>query len=57
MNSMARPNMSLPHERRKAALRSRELQLKVKAAETKEQLKMVRTELGAMKPKAKSKGY
>lgn len=52
---MARPNMSLPHERLKARLRSRELNLKVKQAETKEALKAVRTELAAMKPKAKQR--
>lgn len=48
---MARPSMSLPHERRKATLKSAELKLRVRAAETKEQLRAVRTELNAMKPK------
>lgn len=48
---MARPNLSLPHERRKAALKSAELKLRVRAAETKERLTAVRTELAAMKPK------
>jgi hypothetical protein len=48
---MARPNMSLPHERLKARLKSRELSLKVRAAETKEQLRAIRSELGAMRPK------
>jgi hypothetical protein len=52
---MARPNMSLPHERRKAHLKSRELQLRVKAAETKEALRAVRSELSAMKPKPSKK--
>lgn len=46
---MAR-GMSLPHERRKAKLRSRQLTLKVRQAETKEQLKAVSQELAAMKP-------
>lgn len=54
---MARPNMSLPHERRKASLRSRELQLKVRAAETREQLRAVRGELAAMRPKTKTKEF
>jgi hypothetical protein len=43
--------MSLPHERRKATLKSAELKLRVRAAETKEQLKAVRSELSAMRPK------
>jgi hypothetical protein len=42
--------MSLPHERRKARLKSRQLTLQVRAAETKEQLKAVKDELTAMKP-------
>lgn len=46
---MAR-GMSLPHERRKAKLRSRELILKVRMAETKEQLKATKQELQAMRP-------
>lgn len=54
---MARPNMSLPHERRKAALKSRQLQLQVRAAETKEQLKSVKSELAAMRPKAPKKEF
>lgn len=45
--------LSLPHERRKAKLKSRELTLKVRIAEAKEQLTNVKAELGAMKPKAK----
>lgn len=47
---MPRPNLSLPHERRKAQLKSAELKLRVRAAETKEQLRNVRTELKAMSP-------
>lgn len=54
---MARPNMSLPHERRKASLKGRELQLRVKIAENKAQLESVRSELKAMKPKAPKKEY
>jgi len=42
--------MSLPHERRKAKLKSRELHLRVRAAETKDALQQVRGELRAMKP-------
>lgn len=51
---MPRPNLSLPHERRKAKLSSRKLQLRVKIAESREQLKQVNDELAAMKPKAKT---
>ncbi len=54
---MARPNMSLPHERRKAQLKSRELQLRVRAAETKEQLRAVKTELSAMRPKTPKREF
>jgi len=43
--------MSIPHERRKAKLKSRELTLKVRIAESKDQLNNVRSELQAMKPK------
>jgi len=50
---MARANLSLPHERRKAKLRGAELSLKVKLAESKERLKNIRDELSAMKPKPK----
>lgn len=50
---MPRPNLSLPHERRKAKLKSRELALKVQVAEKKQELSAVRTELTAMKPKPK----
>lgn len=51
--AMPRSNLSLPHERRKAKLKGRELQLRVKIAENREGLKAVRTELAAMKPKPK----
>lgn len=47
---MARRNLSLPHERRKASLKSQELRLRVRQAETKEQLKRTRDELQAMSP-------
>jgi hypothetical protein len=53
---MARPNLSLPHERRKAQLKSKALTLGVKLAESKEQLKAVKAELAAMKPKSKGNG-
>jgi len=52
---MARPNLSLPHERRKASLKSRELTLRVRAAETKAALTSVKAELAAMRPKQKAK--
>lgn len=52
---MARRNLSLPHERRKATLKSQELRLRVRAAETKESLRAVREELKAMSP-AKKEG-
>ena len=50
---MARNRLSLPHERRKAKLQSRKLQLRVRTAETREQLKNVTAELAAMKPQTK----
>lgn len=50
---MASRSLSLPHERRKAKLKSRELTLKVRIAESKEQLNNVKSELSAMKPKPK----
>lgn len=51
---MARPNLSLPHERRKAKLKSRELNLKVRIAESKGALDQVKQELQAMKPKPRT---
>lgn len=48
---MARPSMSLPHERRKALLKSAQLKLRVQIVERREQLKRVTDELTAMKPK------
>lgn len=53
---MPRRNMSLPHERRKATLKSQELRLRVRQAETKEKLSLVRNELRAMQPKPKPDG-
>jgi hypothetical protein len=53
---MARANLSLPHERRKAKLKSRQLQLKVRQAETREQLKATNAELAAMRPAPKPTG-
>lgn len=50
------PRMSLPHERRKARLKSRQLTLKVRQAETKEQLKAVSAELAAMRPPKPKQG-
>jgi hypothetical protein len=49
-------SMSLPHERRKAKLKSKQLTLKVRAAETKEALKAVTSELKAMMPPKKPTG-
>lgn len=46
-------SLSLPHERRKAKLQSKKLQLRVKIAESREQLASVNSELAAMKPKPK----
>lgn len=45
--------MSLPHVRRKARLQAQKLQLRVRAAETRERLKAVSSELSAMKPTPK----
>jgi hypothetical protein len=45
--------LSLPHERRKARLKSRQLTLQVRQAETREELQAVKAELRAMKPKQK----
>ena len=52
---MARSNLSLPHERRKASLRSQVLRLRVGIAERRQQLKQVNDELKAMRP-VKPKG-
>lgn len=46
-------SLSLPHERRKAKLQAKRLQLKVGIAERKEALANVNAELAAMKPKPK----
>jgi hypothetical protein len=48
-----RSKLSLPHERRKAKLKSRQLTLQVRIAESKEHLNNVKAELSAMKPKPK----
>lgn len=50
---MARPKLSLPHERRKAKLVAQKALLRVKAAETKAQLESVSSELKAMTPQRK----
>jgi len=50
---MARANMSIPHERRKAKLRSKQIALRVKKAEVQEALKNTSAELQAMRPKPK----
>lgn len=51
---MAKAALSLPHERRKAKLQARKLQLRVGIAERKEALANVNAELAAMKPKPKA---
>lgn len=53
---MPRPNLSLPHERRKAQLKSQQLKLKVRIAEAKQHLGAVSTELKAMTPKKPNSG-
>lgn len=52
---MPRMRLSLPHERRKASLKSQKLRLQVRAAETREQLTAVNSELKAMAPKPSTK--
>lgn len=53
---MARTSLSLPHERRKAQLRSTQLKERVRIAEAKERLRRASDELRAMvgKPKAQA---
>jgi len=46
--------LSLPHERRKAQLKSAQLSTRVKIAEQRERLVRINTELSAMKPKPKT---
>lgn len=50
---MPSAKLSLPHERRKASLKSAQLQTRVKIAELRDRLVRINTELGAMKPKSK----
>lgn len=50
---MARSKLSLPHERRKARLQATKITLRVRTAETREQLQRVNEELKAMRPKPK----
>jgi len=52
---MPRPKLSLPHERRKMALRSAQMKLKVGIAENRERLQRVNSELAAMRPVAPKK--
>lgn len=52
---MSSPKLSLPHERRKAALKSAQLSTRVKIAEARERLARINTELAAMKPKTQPK--
>jgi hypothetical protein len=47
---MARPKLSLPHERRKMALRSAKMKHQVAIAEHRERLTHVNQELAAMRP-------
>lgn len=53
---MARSNLSLPHERRKAQLRGAQLRLRVGIAERREQLQRVSAELKAMRPAKPKQG-
>jgi len=48
---MAKNSMSIPAIRRKAALRSRILDARVKIAETRDKLAAARSELAAMSPR------
>jgi len=47
---MARPRLSLPHERRKMALRSAKMKHQVAIADHRERLQHVNQELQAMRP-------
>lgn len=51
---MPATKLSLPHERRKAALKSAQLSTRVKIAENRERLLRINAELSAMKPKPKT---
>lgn len=53
MHAMARARLSLPHERRKMALKSTAMKLRVGIAERREQLGRVQQELKAMAPPKK----
>lgn len=50
---MPAPKLSLPHERRKMALRSSQMKLRVNIAENRQRLEQVNNELKAMKPAKK----
>lgn len=47
---MPRPKLSLPHERRRAKLKSAQLSEKVRIAESREKLSRINDELRAMSP-------
>lgn len=51
---MPRPKLSLPHERRKLALRSQKMRSQVRIAEEKQRIETINAELGAMKSPARS---
>lgn len=51
---MPRANLSLPHERRKASLKSARLREQVRQAESRERLRNINAELAAMRPKQKT---
>lgn len=51
---MPRPKLSLPHERRKAQLKAKQLNTRVKIAELKETLQNTTNELKAMRPPPRS---
>jgi len=50
---MARMNLSIPHERLKAKLKSRALTLRVRIAEAKQALGETKSQIQSMRPPAK----
>ena len=52
---MARPKLSLPHERRKVSLKSAKMKHQVRVAESREAISRINNELQAMKPTPKRK--
>jgi len=52
---MARPRLSLPHERRKVSLKSAKMKHQVRVAESRETIAKINAELNAMKPAPKKR--